>query len=279
MSLADKFAKRNLGAVQGETPAGQAGAVATRMQEDQLDRDAVVLLVSQIEEGDQARKTFKNLDILAASIKEHKQLQPIIVTQISPYRFKLAYGARRLRAIRDILKQDTILARVKRDISDATNLRMSQLAENIHRDEYEPMELADEFASLLQENNWSQDELAAKVGVSKSWISKKLSLLKAPPEIQEAIRSGELAETDYYNNKEAVKAGVATKKEKPEGSETKSSGPKTVAIPFDDAIELATILVSLAKRGGINDLEISPEPTKKELLAVLLRVDDVKGFV
>jgi ParB/RepB/Spo0J family partition protein len=275
-NLMEKLAKRNSTGA-GELPAGQAGAVAARMQEDQLDRDAVVLLVSQIEEGDQARKTFKNLDTLAASIKEHKQLQPIIVTQISPYRFKLAYGARRLRAIRDILKQDTILARVKRDISDATSLRMSQLAENIHRDEYEPMELADEFESLIKENGWTQDELAAKVHVSKSWISKKLSLLKAPQEVQDRIRSGELAETEYFNNKEAVKAEIATAREKPESS-PKSEKALTLAIPFSNAIELASLVVALAKRNGLNEIELSPEPTKKELLAILARADDVKGF-
>ena len=274
MSLMEKMQKRSSGVALGDAPAGQAGAVAARMQEDQLDRDAVVLLVSQIEEGDQARKTFKNLDTLAASIKEHKQLQPIIVTQISPYRFKLAYGARRLRAIRDILKQDTILARVKRDISDATSLRMSQLAENIHRDEYEPMELADEFESLIKENGWTQDELAAKVGVSKSWISKKLSLLKAPLEVQERIRNGELAETEYFNNKEAVKAEVATAREKPESSHKSDKGA-TVAIPFHNAIELADLIIALIRRAGLNETELSHPPTKKELLTILARVHEV----
>jgi ParB/RepB/Spo0J family partition protein len=271
MSLLEKMQKRNSETTLGDTPAGQAGAVAARMLEDQIDRDAVVLLVSQIEEGDQARKTFKNLDTLAASIKEHKQLQPIIVTQISPYRFKLAYGARRLRAIRDILKQDTILARVKRDISDATNLRMSQLAENIHRDEYEPMELADEFTNLLKENDWTQDELAAKVGVSKSWVSKKLSLLKAPPEIQELIRNGELAETEYFNNKEAVKAEVATKREKPEGSQ-KSAKESTVSISFHTAVALADLVIAYRERNGLSEINYSSPPTKKELLAILALV-------
>ena len=275
MSLAEKFAKRNTAVVPGELPAGQAGAVASRMQDDQLDRDAVVLLVSQIETGDQARKTFKNIEQLAESIKEHGQLQPIIVTQISQYRFKVAFGERRLRAIRDVLKQDMILARVKRDISDATNLRISQLAENIQRDEYEPMELADEFSALIKENNWSQDELATKVRVSKSWVSKKLSLLKAPAEIQELIRSGELAETDYYNNKEAVKTEVATAKEKPEGS-PKAEKAITLAIPFSNAIELASLVVALAKRNGLNEIELSPEPTKKELVAILGRANEVR---
>lgn len=275
-NLLKKFQGREVGTPGAHT---QAGAVAERMREDQLDRDAVVLLCTQIEVGDQARKTFEGIEELAADIKTKGQLQPIIVTELGPYRFKLAYGERRLRAIRDVLGQDTILARIKRDLADATALRLSQLSENIHRHGYKPFELAEEFASLMEDNGWDQDELAAKVNVSKSWVSKRLSLLKAPPEIQAAIRSGELAETDYYNNKDAVKAEVATKRQKPDGSEggEAKATPKTVALPWSNAVELAELVVTLAERAGLRDVALSPEPTKKELVALLGRVGDVRG--
>jgi transcriptional regulator with XRE-family HTH domain len=182
-----------------------------------------------------------------------------------------------LRAIRDVLQEDMILARVVDNVGDATELRLSQLHENIHRNGYKPFELAEEFDALMKDNGWTQDELAAKVGVSKSWASKRLSLLKAPKEIQDAIRSGELAETDYYNNKEVIKAEVATKKAKPEGAEASSEKPKTVALPWTNAVQLAEWVVEHAKRVGLKDLEISPEPTKKELVAILARVDEVRG--
>lgn len=273
-SLLDLHKKQQSGEVEAK---GHAAEMSQRVLDSQRDPDAMVLMVSQIEVGTQARKTFENLEELAGSIKERGQMQPIIVIELSKYRFKLAYGERRLRAIRDILQGDTILARVVRNVADATELRLSQLHENIHRDGYKPFDLAEEFDSLMKDNSWSQDELAAKVGVSKSWVSKRLSLLKAPQEIQDAIRSGELAETDYYNNKEVIKADAATKKAKPGEGEGASDKPKTVALPWTNAVELAEWIVALARRAGMNDLEISPEPTKKELVAILARVGDVRG--
>jgi ParB/RepB/Spo0J family partition protein len=245
------------------------------MREDQIDKDSLVLLISQIDVKPQARKTFKDIDVLAANIEEHGQLQPIIVIQTAPYRYELAYGERRLRAIRDVLKQDTILARVKRDIKDAVSLRLSQLSENIHRAEYEPLDLAEEFSFLMDQNKWTQTDLAKKVGVTQSWVSKKLSLLEAPEDVQAKIRSGEIAETDYYNNKETVKATVATGKEKADPKAT----PKTVAVPLELAIEIAEIFKIIGSKHGLNDLEIPPEPSKKELQAIMARASEIKGVM
>lgn len=278
MSLADKFKARAGSTASGEN-IGQAAAVAARMQEDQLDRDSVILLVSQIEEDlTQARQTFEGLEELAASIKEHTQQQPIVVVQLTPYRFKLKAGARRFRAIRDILKGDTIRASIDRTNSedDRVKFRLGQLHENIQRHDYKPFELANEFDLLLNETGWSQEQLAKEVGVTKGWVSKKLSLLKAPPEIQAAILSGEMAESDYYNNKQAKTEEVAGKREKPEGGEASPSDkPKNVSVPWDHAVGLATLIVRLAKQAGLKDVEISPEPTKKELQALLARVGEL----
>ena len=264
---------------------GQASAVMMRMRDDIRDDAAVILMVSQIDTRPQARKTFKNLESLAENIKTHGQMQPVIVIQISQYRFELAYGERRLRAIRDILNQDTILARIIPSKQSATELRLSQLSENIQRDEYEPMELAEEFEALINENDWTHEQLAEHVHVSRSWVTRKLSLLKAPDEVQEKIRSGELAETEYFNNKDAVsaevknekqkeKGSVATPREKPEGEENKK--PATLAIPFTDAVRIAKLFQRLAEKHGLNPIEVSNEPSKKELIAVLGRIIDIK---
>jgi ParB/RepB/Spo0J family partition protein len=276
-SLAERMkASMKIGGEEKTGDKGQASAMMERMREDQIDKDSLVLLISQIDVKPQARKTFKDIDVLAANIEEHGQLQPIIVIQTAPYRYELAYGERRLRAIRDVLKQDTILARVKRDIKDAVSLRLSQLSENIHRAEYEPLDLAEEFSFLMDQNKWTQTDLAKKVGVTQSWVSKKLSLLEAPEDVQAKIRSGEIAETDYYNNKETVKATVATGKEK---SETKPAAPKSVSVPMDLAIEIAEIFKIIGSKHGLNDLEISPEPSKKELQAIMARASEIKGVM
>ena len=279
MTLASKLANR-----QQSPGTGQAAAVAARMQDDQQDRDSVILQIAQIEEdAEQARKTFEGLEELAASIDAHRQQQPVVVIQISPFRFKLKAGARRFRSMRDILKRDTIRASIDRTGSenDRVKFRLGQLHENIQRHDYKPLELATELQLLTTETNWTLERLATEVGMSKGWISKKLSLLKAPPEIQAAIASGEMAETDYYNNKEQKKAEIATKREKPEGGEGAADGapkpPKKFALPWDESVGLARIMAALMQRAGFKDIEVSPEPDKEELAAFYARVKEVWG--
>ena len=278
--------------------ASQSSAVLQRMNEDRRDLAAVILLVDQIDVEPQARRTFKNIDRLAANIKKRGQIQPIVVIQIGPHRFRLKSGERRLRAIRDELQQDTIFARIVPDDESAAELRLSQLSENIHREDYEAMELAEEFQRLINEFDWTHEELAELLHSSKSWVNKKLSLLKAPPEVQELIRSGQLAETAYFNNKDAVLAEiqnlkkeeqgaakivgegsgegdrVATPRAKPEGQAPDK--PKTISIPFTDAVRIAGLFKRLAEKHGLNPIEMSDEPSKKELMAILGRILDIK---
>ena len=284
MSLMDKIAARQAAKnVEGGEQTGQAAAVAARMQEDQQDRDSVILLMSQVEEDEeQARKTFEGLEELAESIRVHRQQQPIVVIQIGPYRFKVSKGARRYRAMRDILKSETIRATIDRKGLEVGRIqyRLGQLHENIQRHDYKPFELAAEFQLLLDETKWTHEQLAKEVGVTKGWISKKLSLLKAPPEIQAAIKSGEMAETDYYNNKEQKKAEVATKREKPGDGEGGAAGaapktPKNFSMSWVDSVEHARIVAALMTRTGFKDVAVSPEPDKEELTAFYARVKEI----
>lgn len=274
MSLLEKLSSK-----QGSSISNQAAAVAARMQDDQRDPDAVILMMDQIEVDEQARKDLGDLAPLAASIEDHGQMNAVVVVPTAnPHRFKLHKGERRYFAMRDILHRDTIRATIDRSgvHNDRIKTRLGQLHENIQRKDYEPFELAHEFQSLIDETGWTHEKLADIVGVSRSWATKKLSLLKAPPEIQEAIKRGEMAETDYYNDKAGT---VATKRQRSEGGEpgTASDKPKKLSLPWDDAISLAGLVVDLAKRAGVRDLDISPEPDKKELLEILARVDDVRG--
>lgn len=290
ISLADKILKRTqaAGLVAGQpaeplTPSSSVSlvlsppiagveVVASPDSGAQVDPDARILRVKDIEEGVQARKTFTHLEDLATSIAQQGQLQSIIVTEIAPGRYQVAYGARRLRAIRDHLKRETILARIARNLLDANTLRLAQLAENIQRVQYEPLELAAEFASLMNDNQWTQAELAERVGVKQGWVSKKLSLLSAPAAVQTLIANGELAETDYYNNKDGVLAGVA-------GDGASPARAKTVAVPLQDVVEIAKLFRELATLHQLNEIELGAVPKKKELLAIMSRVKDIKRAV
>lgn len=246
----------------------QARVVADRLTEDQRDKSAVVLLVSQIDVRKQARATFNNIDALAESIRRFKQRQSIVVRQIAPFRYVLVHGERRLRAIRDVLRQDTILARIADDADNERDIRFVQLTENVQREDYEPLELATELAALKQDYSLTNNDLADMLKLSKGWISKKLSLLEAPAEIRELIANGELSETEFYNNKAQVLAKVNTgaTRKKPQGADVRTP---MVSIPMDAALELAALLQVLAVQKAANPIELSGKPTKKELVAIL----------
>lgn len=275
-SLADKIKRRRQEATEGLKP--DTHKQHEKPAAPRQDPDAVILHVSQIVIEEQARKECTNLEGLAASIREQGQLQPIIVTPRSDGQYLLAYGERRLRAIRDILKQDTILARIKRDIKGALELRLSQVVENIQREDYNPFDLANEFARFINKNGLTQSQLARTLGVTQGWISKKLSLLSAPHDIQEKIQRGELAESLYYNHKDDAPQKKGQQVDDGEKQQI-TERVKTIPVPRSQVIEVAKLIRDVTVKYGLPEVELSKKPTKTELLAVLSRIKDIKGLI
>lgn len=277
-NLAEKIKQKRQGSPGGLPPTADSHDQPGKGEASpRLDPDAVVLPVSQIVVQDQARKSFANLEGLAESIREVGQLQPVIVTPLPDGRYLLAFGERRLRAIRDILKQDDILARIKRDIKGALNLRLSQVIENIQREDYNPFDLANEFARFINENGLSQSQLAKKLHVTQGWVSKKLSLLSAPEEIQEQIQRGELAESNYYNHRDET---PPKKSHRPEASgQPAKERVKTIPVPRSQVVEMAKLIRDCTIKYGLAEAELSKNPTKAELLALLTRIKDIKGAI
>ena len=209
---------------------------------------------------------FKNLDQLADNIRQHGQQQPIVVSPLPSNRYRLIAGERRVRAIRDHLKRETIAARICEVADDEAAIRLLQFSENIHRDDYEPLDLARELAALKTAHAWTLDELADRLHRSKGWVSKKLSLLEAPAAIQAAIASGELAETEYFNHKTEVLSHLAERKGLHGGADLRTP---MVTIPVETARRLAALLQTLAERHGANPITLDHRPTKKALVAIL----------
>jgi ParB family chromosome partitioning protein len=111
---------------------------------------------------------------LAASIREVGILQPIVVRK-SGERYELVAGERRLRAAK-VAGLATVPV-VLRDTGDSDLLREA-LIENIHREDLGPIELAEAFRQLLEELGLKQEELAERVGVSRSHIANTIRLLQ-----------------------------------------------------------------------------------------------------
>ena len=229
---------------------------------------AAWLSVGSIEVREQARKHFDGLKELAANIKQFGQLQPIVVCRVGPERYRLMDGERRLRAVRDILCREQIYAVVSSDAQSDTDLQLAQLSENIQRRDYQPMELARTFARLIEFNDWTHDTLAERLNVSRAWISKRLSLLDAPEDVREAIESGEISETDYYNHK--TKYDKSLGKPVTDVSEAIKSivhRNSYVQIPMASTRKAAELIFGLLAQANRAPAPLSARPSKNELLA------------
>jgi ParB family chromosome partitioning protein len=153
----------------------------------------VEIPIDQIERNPlQPRSTFaeEGLDQLAASIRAHGVLQPIIVTEtLAGYR--LVAGERRVRAAR-LAGLDRIPALVRQS-ADRDQLEVS-LVENLQRADLNPIEEANAFHQLVDAFGLTQDEVAARVGRARSTVANTLRLLDLEAPVREAISAGRISE-------------------------------------------------------------------------------------
>jgi ParB family chromosome partitioning protein len=133
----------------------------------------------------QPRTTFHDasLDALAVSIREVGVLQPIVVRR-GDTGFEVIAGERRLRAAK-AAGLATIPA-VVRESDDTESLREA-LIENIHREDLNPIELAEAFRELLEELELKQETLAERLGVSRSHVANTIRLLGLPADVQQLL--------------------------------------------------------------------------------------------
>jgi len=140
----------------------------------------------------QPRKNFnpEKLQELSDSIKQHGILQPIVVSQ-SGNQYELIMGERRLQAAK--LAGLTKISAIVREATEQQKLEMA-IIENIQRHDLDPVEEAKSYTKLVQEFGLKQEEVANKVGKSRSAVANKLRLLGLPVEIQRAIIEGKITE-------------------------------------------------------------------------------------
>ena len=139
----------------------------------------------------QPRKNFDEeaLNELASSIKEHGVFQPIIVKK-SIKGYEIIAGERRFRASK-LAGIQTIPAIVK-DFSDEEMMQIA-LLENLQRENLTSIEEAKAYKSIIESINITQDELAKKVGKSRSHITNILGLLKLPASVQDMVLYNKLS--------------------------------------------------------------------------------------
>ncbi|GAA3038176.1 ParB/RepB/Spo0J family partition protein [Streptomyces lactacystinicus] len=139
----------------------------------------------------QPREVFDEdkLAELVTSIKEVGLLQPIVVRQVGADSFELIMGERRWRASREAgLERIPAIVRATED----DKLLLDALLENLHRAELNPVEEAAAYDQLLRDFACTHEELADRIGRSRTHVSNTLRLMKLPPSVQTRLVAGTL---------------------------------------------------------------------------------------
>ena len=149
-----------------------------------MDRTALLVPVSRIEVSpDQPRKTFDedSLTELAADIERHGLINPLTVYDEGGV-YHLIAGERRLRALKKLGRSDANVRVVSRD-----EAKVIQLAENLQRENLPLLEEALALTALKNELDVPVRELATRVNKSKSYVDRRLQILRMPPDVQELL--------------------------------------------------------------------------------------------
>jgi ParB family chromosome partitioning protein len=127
---------------------------------------------------------------LTASVAELGVLQPILVREVGEDRFELIAGERRWRAAKRAGLPSIPV--VVRTVDEVLSLEQA-LVENLHREDLNPLEEAAAYQQLMEDFSLTQEQVAQKVGKSRSAVANTLRLFQLPPSIQRLVAENQLA--------------------------------------------------------------------------------------
>ncbi|HEV7780932.1 MAG TPA: ParB/RepB/Spo0J family partition protein, partial [Chitinophagaceae bacterium] len=140
----------------------------------------------------QPRRDFdeKAIQELADSIKLHDIIQPVTVSKLATGKYRLISGERRWRAAK--LAGIIDIPAYVRQANDAQLLELA-LLENLQREDLNAMEVSLSYKRMMEELDYTQEQVAERMGKDRSTVANFIRLLKLPPDIQLAVRNGELS--------------------------------------------------------------------------------------
>ena len=140
----------------------------------------------------QPRRDFDetSLNELAASIKLHDIIQPLTVSKLANGKFQLIAGERRFRASKIAGLKDVPVY-----IRQANDQQLLELAllENLQRENLNAVEVALSYKRMMEELDYTQEQVAERMGKERSTVTNYIRLLKLPPDIQLAVRNGSMS--------------------------------------------------------------------------------------
>lgn len=153
---------------------------------------AVNVRISEIEPNrEQPRKEFDSVALseLADSISQHGVLQPLLLRPMLTGGYRIVAGERRWRAAR--MAGLTEVPAVIREMTDAEEMLFA-LIENLQREDLTPLEEARGYRTLIETQDFTQEEVSQAVGKSRPAITNALRLLNLPEDIQKMLEAGEI---------------------------------------------------------------------------------------
>ncbi len=172
-----------------ETTASAVPAINTGQNTANIAR----LPIDQIEVNPkQPRRDFDEqaLSELSESIKLHDIIQPVTVIKLNPNKYQLISGERRWRASKMAGLKD--IPAYIRTADDQQLLEMA-LLENLQREDLNAIEIGLSYKQLMEECDLTQEQVAERMKKDRSTVTNYIRLLKLPPDIQKAVRDGELS--------------------------------------------------------------------------------------
>jgi ParB family chromosome partitioning protein len=162
------------------------------LKQDVVEKSTAVMRVpvDDIEANpNQPRKDFDEtaLGELAASIKMHNLIQPLTVSVMPNGKYRLIAGERRLRASKIACLKDVPV--YVRQTNDSTLLELA-LLENLQRENLNAIEIALSYKRLMDDLEYTQEQVAERMGKERTTVTNYIRLLKLPPDIQVAVRNG-----------------------------------------------------------------------------------------
>ena len=132
----------------------------------------------------------QSLKELAASIQSFDLVQPITVAKQPSGRYRLISGERRVRAAKMAGLKD--LPAYVRQANDGELLELA-LLENLQRQDLNAMEIALSYKRMMEELDYTQEQVGERMSIDRSTVANFIRLLKLPPDIQLAVRNGDLS--------------------------------------------------------------------------------------
>jgi ParB family chromosome partitioning protein len=236
-----------------------------------------------------------SLDSLAESIRSHGVVQPLIVRALEEDGiFEIVAGERRWRAARS-----AGLPRVPVRVIEGSDreLREISLVENIQREDLSPLEIASAISELIQQHSLTQEEVAERIGWSRTAVTNKLRLLQLPEEIRNMLSESLLSEghcrallsvespsmmialarTAEERGMSVRQLEEAVKRSKLQAPEVSAARRASFVIPEPVQTSLKGLGISLRVTGNPNRMRVSLDGLNKKQMEAFMRFLEERG--